>query len=55
VLLAVPGRVVCTYAELLIGAIISGSGHVTEALLAVGHQKHFSTYYCVVFRGSNGI
>lgn len=48
VLLAVPGRVVCTYAELLIGAIISGSGHVTEALLAVGHQKHFSTYYWLI-------
>lgn len=48
VLLAVPVRVVCTYAELLIGAIISGSGHVTEALLAVGHQKHFSTYYWLI-------
>jgi hypothetical protein len=48
VLLAVPVRVVCTYAELLIGAIISGSGHITEALSAVGHQKHFSTYYWLI-------
>ena len=41
----VPVRVVATFAELLIGAMISGSGHITDALLAVGHQKHFSTYY----------
>ena len=52
VLLAVPVRVVCTYAELLIGVIISGSGHVTEALLAVGHQKHFSTYYWLIEKGT---
>ena len=42
---ALPSRVCSTYVELLIGAIISRSGHVTDALLAVGHQKHFSTYY----------
>jgi hypothetical protein len=43
-----PPRVVGTYAELLVGAMISGSGHITDALLAVGHQKHFSTYYWLI-------
>ncbi len=42
---AVPIRLIETYIELLIGAICSRSGHVTDALFEVGHQKHFSTYY----------
>ena len=45
---ALPVRIITTYAELLIGAIVSGSGHITDALLAVGHQKHFSTYYWLI-------
>ena len=45
---ALPIRVCSTYVELLIGAIISRSGHITDALLAVGHQKHFSTYYWLI-------
>lgn len=45
ILSVIPVRLIGTYAELLIGSMISGSGHVTKALLAVGHQKHFSTYY----------
>jgi len=48
---ALPVRIIATYAELLIGALISGSGHVTDALLAVGHQKHFSTYYWLIEKG----
>lgn len=48
VIIALPVRVRSTYVELLIGAIISGSGHITDALLAVGHQKHFSTYYWLI-------
>jgi hypothetical protein len=46
-----PTRLVGTYVELLIGAIISGSGHITDALLEVGHQKHFSTYYWLLEKG----
>lgn len=45
---ALPVRVIATYTELLIGAIISKSGHITQALLAVGHQKHFSAYYWLI-------
>lgn len=48
ILNSLPVRVVATYAELLIGALISRSGHVTDALLAVGHQKHFTTYYWLI-------
>lgn len=42
---AIPVRLIATYVELLIGAICARSGHVTDALFEVGHQKHFSTYY----------
>jgi len=48
---AMPVRLIRTYAELLIGVMISGSGHVTKALLAVGHQNHFSTYYWLIENG----
>jgi hypothetical protein len=51
ILSAVPGRLIRTYAELVIAATISGSGHITQALLAIGHQKHFSTYYWLVEKG----
>ena len=42
---AVPVRLTATFTELLLGAIIAKSGHITQALLEIGHQKHFSTYY----------
>ena len=48
ILLALPVRLMGTYAELLIGALIADSGHITAALFAVGHQKHFSTYYWLI-------
>jgi len=35
-----PPRVMATYIELLIGAIISGSGYMFDALFEVGHQKN---------------
>ena len=45
VITPIPNGAVGTYVELLIGAVLSGTGHVTDALLEVGHQKHFTTYY----------
>ena len=48
---AVPVRLVATFAELLIGALISGSGHISDALFHVGHQKHYSTYYWFLRHG----
>jgi hypothetical protein len=51
ILVALPPRLIGTYAELLIGAMMSGSGHITEALFHVGHSKHFSTYYWLIEKG----
>lgn len=48
---ALPTRLIATYAELLVGALIADSGHITAALFAVGHQKHFSTYYWLIEYG----
>jgi len=47
----IPKRTVSTYVELLIGAVLSGTGHVTDAMLEVGHQKHFTTYYKMLEQG----
>jgi hypothetical protein len=51
VIAPIPHRAVSTYVELLIGAVLSGTGHVTDAMLAVGHQKHFTTYYKMLSLG----
>ena len=51
VLQVVPVRLVSTFTELLMGVLISGSGHVTDALFQVGHRKHFSTYYWFLNHG----
>lgn len=51
ILVAVPLRLIGTYTELLIGALMSGSGHITEAMFHVGHRKHFSTYYWLIEKG----
>lgn len=48
---AVPVRLASTFAELLIGAVISQSGHITEALYHVGHRKHHTTYYWMLTSG----
>lgn len=47
----IPKRAVSTYVELLIGAVLSGTGHVTDAMLEVGNQKHFTTYYKMLEQG----
>ena len=51
VLQVVPVRLVSTFTELLMGVLISGSGHVTDALFQVGHRKHFTTYYWFLNHG----
>lgn len=51
IIVALPPRVMATYVELLLGAIISGSGHVSDALFEVGHQKNYSTYYYMLEQG----
>lgn len=47
----IPKRAVSIYVELLIGAVLSSTGHITDAMLEVGHQKHFTTYYKMLEQG----
>ena len=42
---AVPGRARATFTELLIGAAVTRGGHVTDAILAVGLSRAWTTYY----------
>ena len=40
-----PLRSIPTFLELLIGAMLTRAGFVTEALLLINMQKHWTTYY----------
>jgi len=42
---AVPARARTTFLELLIGAAATKGGHVTDALLAIGLPRAWTTYY----------
>src|SRR5919205_651708 len=48
---AVPGRARATFTELLIGAAVTRGGHVTDAILAVGLSRAWTTYYWLLKRG----
>ena len=48
---AVPGRARATFTELLIGAAVTRGGHVTDAILAVGLSRAWTTYYWLLERG----
>src|SRR3954465_13088928 len=48
---AVPGRARATFTELLIGAAVTRGGHVTDAILAVGLSRSWTTYYRRLERG----
>src|SRR5215212_10950022 len=48
---AVPGRARATFTELLIGAAVTRGGHVTDAILAVGLPRAWTTYYWLLERG----
>src|SRR3954466_14221303 len=48
---AVPGRARATFAELLIGAAVTRGGHVTDAILAVGLPRAWTSYYWLLGRG----
>ena len=51
-LLAFPLKLRPTFLELLFGAIIASSGHVTDALLAITFANQWSSYYKVIEYGS---
>src|SRR3954454_8420611 len=48
---AVPGRARATFTELLIGAAVTRGGHVTDAILAVGLSRAWTTCYWLLERG----
>src|SRR6478672_5205290 len=48
---AVPGRARATFTELLIGAAVTRGGHVTDAILAVGLSRSWTTCYWLLERG----
>jgi hypothetical protein len=48
---AVPGRARATFTELLIGAAVTRGGPVTDAILAVGLSRAWTTYYWLLEHG----
>jgi hypothetical protein len=48
---AVPRRARTTFTELLIGAATTRGGHVTDAILAAGRSRGWTTYYWFLQRG----
>jgi hypothetical protein len=48
---AVPRRARTTFTELLIGAATTRGGHVTDAILAAGLSRRWTTYYWFLQRG----
>ena len=48
---AVPRRARTTFTELLIGAAATRGGHVTDAILAAGLSRSWTTYYGLLQRG----
>src|SRR5436305_328290 len=48
---AVPRRARTTFAELLLGAATTRGGHVTDAILAAGLSRGWTTYYWFLQRG----
>lgn len=48
---AVPSRTRATFLDLLVGAAVTKGGHVTDAILAVGLSRSWTTYYWLLERG----
>src|SRR6476469_10502958 len=48
---AVPRRGRTTFTELLLGAATTRGGHVTDAILAAGLSRSWTTYYWFLQRG----
>ena len=48
---AVPGRARATFPELLSGAAVTRGGPVTDAILAVGLSRAWTSYYWLLERG----
>ena len=48
---AVPARARTTFTELLVGAATTRGGHVTDAILAAGLTRSWTTYYWFIEYG----
>src|SRR5687768_528059 len=48
---AVPARTRTTFTELLVGTATTRSGHVTDAILAAGRPRSWTTYYWFIESG----
>src|SRR6201988_5143920 len=48
---AVPARARATFLDLLLGAVVTKGGHVTNAILAAGRSRGWSTYYWFLEQG----
>src|SRR3954447_23701023 len=48
---AVPRRARATFTELLVGAAVTRGGHVTDAILAAGPSRSWTSYYWFLQRG----
>jgi hypothetical protein len=49
---AVPARARTTFLDLLLGAVATRGGHVTDAILAGGLSRGWSTYYWFLEQGA---
>jgi hypothetical protein len=52
---AVPARARTTFLDLLLGAAATKGGHVTDAILAAGLSRGWSTYYYLNLGFSGGL
>src|SRR3954467_12840492 len=51
IIAALPGRCAVTLLELLTGTMLTGSGAISQAILAVPCRRHWTSYYWMVRKG----
>jgi hypothetical protein len=51
IIASVPGRCAVTVLELLTGTMLTGSGAISQAILAVPCRRHWTSYYWMVRKG----
>jgi DDE superfamily endonuclease len=51
IIAALPGRCAVTVLELLTGTLLTGSGSISQAILAVPCRRHWTSYYWMVRKG----
>jgi hypothetical protein len=51
IIASIPGRCAITVLELLTGTMLTGSGSISQAILAVPCRRHWTSYYWMVRKG----